>query len=72
MTPLSRLLPEIQWDRPAGLWRLTVSGEPVTGDDGQPKCWITFNEAFNALREWERAAPLSDSLDRDARNVGLV
>jgi hypothetical protein len=57
MTPLSRLLPEIQWDRPAGLWRLTISGEPVTGDDGEPMSWITFNEVFDALREWERAAP---------------
>jgi hypothetical protein len=44
------------WDRPAMLWRLTVDGEPVTGDDGLPLGWARFNDAYDAKLARERAA----------------
>ncbi|MEY9968956.1 hypothetical protein ABIA33_007043 [Streptacidiphilus sp. MAP12-16] len=54
--PGSVSLPEVEWDRAALLWRLTVDGEQLVGDDGQPLGWVRFSDAFDAMRLREIAA----------------
>jgi hypothetical protein len=56
MTPLSRLFPELKWNRDDQLWRIAVGGELILGEDGQPVCWLTFNEAYDVMVKLERAA----------------
>lgn len=56
VTPLSRLLPEVHWDRPAERWRVTVGEEPIAGEDGQPLGWDCFNDAYDVMVRMQREA----------------
>ena len=56
MTPLSPLLPEVHWDRPAGRWRVNVGEKPIVGEDGRPLSWDCFNDAYEVMLRMQREA----------------
>jgi hypothetical protein len=50
---------ETEFDHMAMLWRVTVDGERVVGEDGQPWGWVSFTAAFTYKQELQQAAGYS-------------
>nr|WP_134001797.1 hypothetical protein [Streptomyces sp. 846.5] len=49
-------LAETAWDRVFAVWRVEVDGVPVPDDDGEPRAWWSFSDAYRFAEELNRPA----------------
>lgn len=45
---------EPHWDKAAGVWRVRIGGEPISGPDGRLMHWARFSDAYDLADELNR------------------